>query len=166
MVQRNKSSLLKRGLIRGFSLIELVTVLVLVAILAVFAAPRLFTIQTITLPAVAAQLMANIRYTQSLSMSQGQRYRINFTATTYQISDMAGTPIVQPVTASTAPISVAPATLTGFNPPLTNSYLAFDTRGVPFTSATTALASIATITLTSGSEVSNVIVAPETGRVK
>lgn len=166
MVQRNTSSLLKRGRIRGFSLIELVTVLVLVAILAVFAAPRLFTIQTITLPAVAAQLVANIRYTQSLSMSQGQRYRINFTATTYQISDMAGTPIVQPVTASTAPISVAPATLTGFNPPLTNNYLAFDTKGVPYASATTALASNATITLTSGSEVSNVVVAPETGQVK
>lgn len=147
-------------------MLELVTVLVLVGILAVFAAPGLFTVQSITLPSVAAQLVANIRYTQSLSMSQGQRYRINFTATTYQITDMSGAPIVQPVTASTAAISVLPATLSGFNPPLTNNYLAFDTKGVPFTSATAALAATATITLTSGSDTSSIAIAPETGRVK
>ena len=166
MAQREASSFWQRGRFRGFSLIELVTVLVIVGILAVFAAPRLFTVQSITLPAVAAQLLANIRYTQSLAMSQGQRYRINFTATTYQITDMSGAPIVQPVTASTAAISVSPATLSGYNPPLTNNYVAFDTKGVPYTSATAALAATATIILTSGSDTSNMTTAPETGRVK
>ena len=166
MAQREASSFWQRGRFRGFSLIELVTVLVIVGILAVFAAPRLFTVQSITLPAVAAQLLANIRYTQSLAMSQGQRYRINFTATTYQITDMSGAPIVQPVTASTAAISVSPATLSGYNPPLTNNYVAFDTKGVPYTSATAALAATATISLTSGSDTSNITVVPETGRVK
>ena len=140
--------------------------LVLVAVLAVFAAPRVFTTPSFTLPALAAQLMANIRYTQSLSMSRGQRYRINFTATTYQITDMSGVPIVQPLTAGTGAISVSPASLTGFNPPLTNSYIAFDGNGVPYTSATAALAGAAAITLTSGSDASSILIAPETGRVK
>lgn len=166
MGRRYASSSLRRGRICGFSLIELVTVLALVGILAVFAAPRLFTVQSITLPSVAAQLNANIRYAQSLSMSQGQRYRINFTATTYQITDMSGVPIVQPVTASTAAISVSPAIMSGYNPPLTNNYLAFDTKGVPYSSATTALAATATIILTAGSDTSSVAIAPETGRVK
>lgn len=166
MLQRDRFSFWQRGHIRGFSVLELVIVLVLVAVLAVFAAPRLTTTQSITLPAVAAQLVANIRYTQSLSMSQGKRYRINFTASTYQITDMSGTPIVQPVTAATGAISVAPASLTGFNPPLTNSYVAFDSKGVPYTNATTVLAATATITLTSGSDTSSIVIAPETGRVK
>ena len=163
MVQRKTSSLPQRGRFGGFSLLELVTVLLMVGILAVFAAPRLFTVQSITLPAVAAQMISNIRYAQSLSMSQGQRYRVNFTATTYQITDMSGVPIVQPVTASTAAISVSPATLSG---PLINNYVAFDTKGAPFVSATTALAATATITLTSGSDASSITVMPETGRVK
>ena len=147
-------------------MLELVIVLVLVGVLAVFAAPRVFTTTSITLPALAAQLIANIRYTQSLSMSRGQRYRINFTANTYQITDMSGVPIVQPLTAGTGAISVSPASLTGFNPPLINSYVAFDGKGVPYISATTALAGTATITLTSGSDASSFLIAPQTGRVK
>ena len=166
MVQRKTSSFQQRGRFCGFSLLELVTVMLLVGILAVFAAPRLFSVQSITLPTVAAQMISNIRYAQSLSMSQGQRYRVNFTATTYQITDMSGVPIVQPVTASTAAISVSPATLSGYNLSLTNNYVAFDTKGTPFISATTALAGTATITLTSGSDASNITVMPETGRVK
>lgn len=166
MVQRKTSSLPQRGRFRGFSLLELVTVMLMVGVLAVFAVPRLFTAQSITLPAVAAQMTSNIRYAQSLSMSQGQRYRVNFTATSYQITDMSGIPIVQPVTASTAAISVSPATLGGYNPPFTNNYVAFDTKGAPFVSATTALATTATITLTSGSDASSITVMPETGRVK
>lgn len=166
MVPRNAFSFWQRGRIRGFSLLELVIALVLVGVLAVFAAPNLFTVQSITLPAVAAQVVSNIRYAQSLAMSQGQRYRINFTATTYQITDMSGVPIVQPVTASTAAISVSPATLSGFNPPLTNNYVAFDTKGAPYISATAALAAAATLTLTSGADTSSITVIPETGRVK
>jgi MSHA pilin protein MshC len=166
MLQRESSSFCRRGRIRGFSLLEVVIVLVMVGVLAVFAAPRVTTTQSITLPSLAAKLVANIRYTQSLAMSQGQRYRINFTATTYQITDMSGTPIVQPLTAGAAAISVAPASLTGFNPPLTNNYVAFDSKGVPYISATSQLAANATITLTAGSDTSSVVIAPETGRVK
>lgn len=150
----------------GFSVIELVIVLVLIAVLAVFVVPRMVSTQAITLPAVAAQLAANVRYAQSMTMSKGQRYRINFTANSYQITDMSGLPIIQPVTASTAAISVSPVVLSGFNPPLTSNYVAFDSRGIPYINATTALAASAVITLTSGTETVTVTVAAETGGVK
>ena len=167
MPQRGTSTFLQRGRIRGFSLIELVTVLLLVGILAVFVAPNILTTQSITLPATTAQLAASIRYAQSLSMSRGQRYRVNFTGNTYQITDMFGG-TVQPSTPSTgtALVSVLPAALSGYNPPLTFNYVAFDTKGVPYTSATALLMATATITLTSGSESNTITIAPETGRVK
>ncbi len=166
MSRHDASSPFQRRRTGGFSILELIVVLVVVGMLAVFAAPKLLSTQSITLASVSAQLAANIRYTQSLSMSQGQRFRINFTASTYQITDMNGTPIVQPVTAGTAPISVSPAILSGFNPPLTANYIAFDTRGVPYVSASTALISTATISLASGSDTTSITIAPETGRVK
>ena len=163
---RGTSPFPERGRASGFSVLELVLVLVMVGLLAVFALPRVFTTESITLPAAAARLAASIRYTQSLAMSRGQRYRINFAAGTYQITDMGGAPIVQPLTAGTAAVSVAPATLSGFNPPLTAGYVAFDGKGVPYVSATAALAGTATITLTVGSEAATVSIAPETGHVR
>ena len=150
----------------GFTVLELVLVILVVGVLAVFAAPRLFTVESITLPAATARLAASIRYTQGLAMSRGQRYRINFAANTYQITDMGGAPIVQPLTASTAAVSLAPATLSGFNPPLTGGYLAFDTKGTPYVDPATELAGTVTIVLTAGSEVGSVAIAPETGHVR
>jgi MSHA pilin protein MshC len=150
----------------GFSLLELVAVLSIVGLLAVFALPRLTSAPGVTLSAVAEQVAGSVRYAQSLAMSRGQRYRVAFTATSYQITDGGGAPIVQPMTSGTGPVSVAPATLSGFNPPLTAGYVAFDTRGAPYVSATLPLAAAATIVITSGSDTASVTVAPETGRVK
>lgn len=140
--------------------------LLVVGVLAVFAAPRIFSVESMTLPAATARLASSIRYTQGLAMSRGQRYRINFAATTYQITDMGGAPIVQPLTASTAPVSLAPATLSGFNPPLTGDYVAFDSKGTPYVDATTALAGTAAIILTAGGEAGSVLISPETGHVR
>ena len=63
-------------------------------------------------------------------------------------------------------MSVAPATLSGYNPPLTGDYVAFDTRGVPYVDATTPLAANATITISSGTSSAAVTVVPETGHVR
>jgi MSHA pilin protein MshC len=152
----------------GFTLIELIMVMVMIGILAAVVAPRLAS-QSINLSAIAAQIATDIRYTQSLSMSQGQRYRVNFTAGSYQITDINGVAIVYPRTGSNAAISVSPATLSGYNPPLANNYVAFDSKGVPYVdniSPGTALAANAVITLTAGGSTSTLTIAPETGRVK
>lgn len=150
---------------RGFTLIELVMVIVLLGILAAFAGVRL-SVNPVDVSAQAEQLAADIRYTQSLAMSRGSRFRVNFTASSYQITDMNGVAQVHPATGQTAAVSLAPTALSGYNPPLSNGYLAFDSRGVPFTSPTAALASTVVITLAGGGDTREVRVAPETGRVQ
>lgn len=163
-----EGTLYKQGPVAGFTLIELIAVLIIVSILAAIIIPRL-TMQSLNLSAIAAQLATAIRYTQSLSMSQGQRYRINFASGSYQITDINGVAIVYPVTGSAAAIQVSPATLSGYNPPLTNNYVAFDSQGVPYVdniSPATALVANAVITLTEGGATSNLTITPETGRVK
>lgn len=150
----------------GFSLLELVLVLSVVGLLAVFALPRLTSAPGVTLSAVAAQVAGSIRYAQSLAMSRGQRYRVAFTATSYQVTDGGGGAVLQPGGSGMGPVSVTPATLSGFNPPLTAGYVAFDTRGAPYVSATLPLAAAATIVITSGTDTASVTVAPETGRVR
>ena len=144
----------------GFTFLELVAVLLVIGVLAAMALPRVVT-QSINLSAIAAKLASDIRYTQSLSMSQGQRYRINFlSTTTYQITDIigVGTPIAHPIT-GTAVISVAPATLSGY----TN--ITFDSQGVPYDAAG-ALAANVVITLAAGSDTRTLTLSPATGRVQ
>lgn len=55
----------------------------------------------------AEQLAADIRHVQTLAMTQGQRYRINLTATGYAftLADARGTPMVHSLTGSTAQIN-------------------------------------------------------------
>jgi MSHA pilin protein MshC len=63
---------------KGFTLIELVMVIVLVGIIAVFAAPKLGTITSTNAGAFADKLRTDIRYAQNLSMAQNRRYRVYF----------------------------------------------------------------------------------------
>src|SRR5687768_7643595 len=60
---------------RGFSLTELIIVLVVMGILATVAIPRLAPTD-INLPAQAGQLAGDIRYVQSLAMSRSVRHRL------------------------------------------------------------------------------------------
>lgn len=141
-------------------------VMVVLSIVAAIASMRMPG-DGINVGAQAEQLANDIRYTQSLAMSRGQRFRINFTAGNYQITDMSGVvPQVHPGTGQTAAVALTPAVLSGYNPPLTNNYVAFDSLGVPYTAPTTAQAALAILTLTSGGETITVRVAPQTGRVQ
>ena len=152
----------------GFTLIELIMVITLTGILAVTLFPRLRS-QSFNLAGISAKMATDIRYIQGLAMSSGQRFRINFTANSYQFTDINGIALTFPPSGSAAPISVAPATLSGYNPPLTNNYVVFNSAGIPFTDNAnpgTALAANAVITLTSGSDTSTVTIAAGTGSVR
>jgi prepilin-type N-terminal cleavage/methylation domain-containing protein len=150
---------------KGFSLIELIMVMVVLGVVVALVSIRMPG-DGITVGAQAEQLGSDIRYTQSLSMSRGQRFQVNFTASTYQITNASGVAQAHPSTGQTAPVALGSAVLSGYNPPLTNSYLAFDSLGVPYTDPATTLAALVTLTLTSGGEAITVRVAPQTGRVR
>ena len=147
----------------GFTLVELVGVLVLVGLLSVTAISR-WDNSTISLSAQAEQIAGDIRYTQMISMTQGQRFRINFSSNRYWISNIDDSiQITHPATNSSDVFLNTGITLNS-----SNSYLVFNGNGVPYSTASlpgTTLNSNATITLTAGSETRSVEVRPETGRV-
>ncbi|HAK60447.1 MAG TPA: hypothetical protein DCO77_08710, partial [Nitrospiraceae bacterium] len=61
---------------KGFTLIELVMILVLVGIIAAVAVPRMSDVTGTNASAFAGKLRADIRYAQNLAMTENQRYRV------------------------------------------------------------------------------------------
>ena len=64
---------------RGFTLIELIMVMVLISILAVSVVPKFMDTSAISLQGGAALVVADIRYTQELAMSTHTSKTITFT---------------------------------------------------------------------------------------
>jgi prepilin-type N-terminal cleavage/methylation domain-containing protein len=148
----------------GFTLVELVAVILVLGILAFTAVPRFLNQGVIDVSAKAEQLASDIRYTQSLAMTSGQRNRINLAAASYQITTSAGVPVAHPATGSTAAISLGDVSLALIGLP--GGYVAFDGKGVPYTNvAGTLLGATATITLNSAGNTRQIAVSPQTGRV-
>src|SRR5258708_35706091 len=95
-----------RGAIRGrgFTLRELLIVLVIVAIISAVALSRTSN-DPVMLSTQVDQLAGDIRYVQTLAMTQGQRYIVSFpSATSYRFLDSAGNPVVHPANGSNAAI--------------------------------------------------------------
>jgi prepilin-type N-terminal cleavage/methylation domain-containing protein len=63
---------------KGFTLIELVIVIVLIGIIAAFVAPKLGDVTSTKAGSFADKLRSDIRYAQNLAMSQNLRYRVYF----------------------------------------------------------------------------------------
>lgn len=120
----------------------------------------------------AEQLAADIRYVQSLAMTQGQRYRINFDPATsppsYRFTDLSGAVAVAHTSGTTGPVYAAG----GVSMSLANlpgNFVAFDGRGTPYTDAATPgapLAVEATISIAAGGTTRVIRIHPETGMVR
>ncbi len=95
----------KRSLaVRGWTLIEVVLVLILGAALALVAAPRFLGFSAARAEGAGRQLLADIRYTQQLAMSRGAGYGLEFDTVNeryrvFRVSD--GGNITHPVTGDT-----------------------------------------------------------------
>lgn len=146
----------------GFTLIELVTVMVLLATLATLAAPR-FAHNDATVPAQADQLARVLRHAQALAMSQGRALTVDIqSATSYAITDGAPTPttIRDPAGQLQAYTLSSNVTLSG--PVL---QLEFDSLGRPLDGANLAAATRSWTLSGPGGSTAAVSVQPVTGFV-
>ena len=144
----------------GFTLIELVAVMVILATLGAVALPRLAH-NDATVPAQADQLGRAIRHAQAMAMSQGRSLTVAIqSATSYTITDgITATPVRDPAGEEQTYTLINAVTLAG------STDVKFDSLGRPLNGA--ALASTAqswTLTGTGGTTAS-VSLQPVTGFV-
>ncbi|MHB8564744.1 MAG: prepilin-type N-terminal cleavage/methylation domain-containing protein [Acidiferrobacteraceae bacterium] len=152
----------QRRLQAGFTLIELVIVIVLAGILAVAAMDRLPG-AGLSLGAQTDQVASDLRLVQSLELTRGASYCLNVMPGGYQITDQGcATAIVNPATGVTT-TNFGPGITASTN--FTNGYVAFRGPGVPYASQTTALGAPGVITLSAGGASRTVSIAPQTGYV-
>jgi MSHA pilin protein MshC len=157
----NAMAPLPRSRSGGFTLTELVTVIVIASILSIFAMAQ-FSTQPFNTEGFANQVAAMVRYAQKLAVAQ--RRTVFVVATTSSIKlcyadATCATPVREPPgTANflkTAPSGVSLAATT----------FSFDALGKPYDSGGTALASTLTIPVT-GDVTRNITVQAQTGYVQ
>lgn len=158
---------------RGFTMIELVMIIVLLTIVAVVAGPRLANITGVKVSATARKLQADMTYTQNLAMTSNQRHRVVFPSTTsYEVRDASGALATNPHDGGGFTVTTdAGITMSwSFNgDSALNRGVEFDTLGRPYLyagaspSATTI--AVGTVTVTGGGTTRTVTVQPQTGQV-
>jgi len=148
---------------RGFTLVELVVVILLLAILAFTVIPR-FSRGTIGLGGKVDQLASDLRYVQSLSMTRGERHCLNVvSSSSYVIRNNNCTDaVIHPATGSSNPITVSDVSITATNLSVTDK-IEFDGKGRPTTFTPSSCDTV--ISVIGDGETRTVSLCPETGRV-
>lgn len=150
----------------GFTLLEVIIAIVIIGVLAT--SINLVWVGTnLTLQTDANELANAVRYTQSLSMSSNQRYRlVVLSSTSYQITNASGTPVKR-ANGSTITTLSPGITIDRVNN-LPNNLVAFNTLGVPYVDTGTPgtpLTGTGVIRLNQNGTRLAVRILPETGRV-
>jgi len=136
----------------GFTILELIIVIITLAIVALVTSIR-YPGTSVNLDTQVAQLANDIRYTQNLSMAKNQHYRLIITPpSSYVVQDASGN----------TDTSITLATGMTFS---TSFTIIFNSKGVPYSTDSTPLASTATITLTYNENTGSITITPVTGRV-
>ena len=86
------------GLRRGFTVIEILIVLVIITIAALTAVPMMSSASSIQIRAASSMIAADLEYAKSMAISRGQNYSVVFdqNADSYWIEDLDGV-ILHPV---------------------------------------------------------------------
>ena len=88
-----------RGKDHGFTIVELLIVVVILSIVALTAIPMMSSAASIQIRSAANIIAADIEYARSMAISRGQNYKVEFNkdADSYKIVDQGGTVIQHPV---------------------------------------------------------------------
>jgi len=82
---RHRKRALRAGASRGYTLVELVTVIVILGILAAFAVPRFFDAQVFEERGFYEEVAAALRYGQKIAVGSGCPVRVTITAGGYDL---------------------------------------------------------------------------------
>jgi prepilin-type N-terminal cleavage/methylation domain-containing protein len=88
-----------RGADSGFTMIEIVIVIVVIGIAALLAIPMMSSASSLQIRSAANMLAADLEYAKSMAISRGQNYSVEFDkdADSYKIVGPDGNPIDHPV---------------------------------------------------------------------
>lgn len=135
----------------GFTLLELITILVVVALLLSISTRMISNFQS---PIVSKKLVSDIRYAQQLAMTSGQRCGVAFDISGNSYTLFSGTPsspATNPITQTSYVVQYGSGSYSDVNLLSANfnstATLYFDTQGRPLDSGGTALSSNGTVLL-------------------
>ncbi len=88
-----------QGALTGFTVVELLIVVVILSIVALTAVPMMSSAASIQIRSAANMIAADVEYARSMAISRGQNYRVVFdkNADNYRIVDLNGNVIQHPV---------------------------------------------------------------------
>ena len=85
-----------RSTLHGFTLVEIIVVILLVGILSITIAPRFLNTNVFAERAAADELLSTLRYTQQLAMNRGGGVRLVLGANSYTVELTTGTQLRSP----------------------------------------------------------------------
>jgi prepilin-type N-terminal cleavage/methylation domain-containing protein len=160
---------------RGFTLIEILSVVVILGIASAIIVPQLGSRDDLRAAAAARALMGDLLYAQSRSIALGKMHYVQFGSNQYQVLDS-----MSPANVINNPVTQIPYTMTVGTGNLTNvsvrtanfdgnNTLAFDSMGVPYSwssSAGPVALSSGTVTFKAGNNTKTITVSPYSGQIK
>ncbi|EKD72140.1 MAG: hypothetical protein ACD_45C00750G0004 [uncultured bacterium] len=150
--------------LQGFTLIELLFIILLISVVGVTLLLQ-WPATSLNLEYEARRVQNDIRYTQALSITSGQRYRwVKISSSTYQIVNEAGTPILLP--SGSNQLTLINGVTLGTLSNLPNNLIAFNSQGIPYVDSTipgTALTATASISINTTGQSRTIQISPETG---
>ncbi len=157
---------MKQGkLARGFSLTELIVVMLVVGIVGIYISIA-WSGGSMNLSSQATSLASDLRYAQNLAMTKSQRFSLIIIGNnTYQMRNAANVPINKPGT-NGATVTLAAGVVFGTPTGITKQII-FDSDGIPHNDsvANPTITTQVKIPLVAGTQVLNVTVDPITGRI-